>query len=841
MNAKKLCNLAFYLHRYIGLAVGLVAIATQPAWAEATFDVIAKDKKFIAQDNVTPRVIKTIAIEVNRSDTGIEVVIETAGGATLKANTRTEGNTLIAEIPNAVLALPEEQFRLDKPLEGIANITATQKDATTTELRIVGETTVPTATVLPSRTGLVLGVTPAVEEELEIVVTGDEEGSRYRVPEASTATRTNTPIRDIPQAIQVIPKEVIEDRQVTRIEEALQNVSGVTFQGNDDSRGAGFSLRGFENAPILRDGFRLYEDYSNQGFPETANLEQIEVLKGPASVLYGEIQPGGVINLVSKKPLENPFYQAELQVGSREFIRPRIDISGPLTTDGNLLYRLNALYRHSGTFRDYDADAERFFAAPTLTWKMGDRTDLTIALEYINDSGFADFGTLAFGDGIADIPASRVTNNPDDTVTNTYLSVGYNFEHRFNDSWTLRNGFRYLYYDYNYSVLALPFDFDETTATVTRFFADQESASRFYTLQTNVEGKFATGSIEHNILLGIDLSRSENNVLTKLGDSDPLNIFNPIYDQPEPDAETLPVFSDETNESNRLGVYLQDRVAFLDNLFLLVGLRYDTIDQKIITGPTADEEVGSEQDRTEDAFTPRIGIVYQPIEAVSLYASYSRSFNPNTSTTASGDFLEPEEGEGYEVGVKTEWLDGKLSATLAYFDITKQNVAVSDPAFPGLNFFIATGEQRSRGIELDAIGEILPGWNIIASYAYIDAEVTEDTDPDLVGSKLPGIPQHSASLWTTYEIQRGDLRGLGFGIGFNYVGEREGGLPNSFQADGYFLTNAAIFYQRDNWRFALNFKNLFDVDYIEAVRNDRVRGIYSGEPFVVLGSVSVQF
>lgn len=828
-------------------------------------------------------VVKVTAVEIQPTASGTEIVLKTTPNKSPQIFTSSFGKTFVANVVNTQLEIADRNnLRQINPVKGIAAVTVSETGANSLRIVVTGETELPKVRVQQSENGLVLSATtsattaiqplpqPALEvappesetqpegstpqqedtpaedaarkpatqgdEELEIVVTGEGE-TGYRVPNSTTATKTDTPIRDIPQSIQVIPKEVIQDRQVTRIEEALQNVSGVTFLGNDDSRGVGFGLRGFESAPILRDGFRLYDDF-DQGFPETANLERIEVLKGPASVLYGEIEPGGIINLVSKQPLDNPFYQAELQVGSREFVRPRIDISGPLTTDGSLLYRLNALYQHRESFRNYDTDAERFFAAPTLTWKISDRTDLTIALEYVDDRGFADFGTIASGNGIADIPASRVTNNPDDTITNKYFSVGYNFEHRFNENWTLRNAFRYLYYNYDYSVLALPFEFDET-ATLTRFFAEQESEARYYTLQTNVVGKLTTGSIKHTLLLGVDLNRSENNTLTTFGDPSPLDIFSPVYES-KPAADTLPVLSDTTNESNRLGVYVQDQVALLDNLFLLAGVRYDTVDQKIINNPTADDE-GSEQNQTEDAFTPRIGVVYQPIKEVSLYASYSRSFKPNNETTASGDVLKAEVGEGYEVGVKTEWLEGKLSATLAYFDITKQNVAVSDPAFPGLNFSIATGEQRSRGVELDAIGEILPGWNVIASYAYIDAEVTEDTDPDLVDNKLPGIPEHSASLWTTYEIQKGNLQGLGFGIGFNYVGEREGGLPNSFQADSFFLTNAAIFYRRDNWRFALNFKNLFDVDYIDAVGNDRIRGIYPGEPFTVIGSISVEF
>jgi len=676
-------------------------------------------------------------------------------------------------------------------------------------------------------------------EAIELVVTAEREAESYRVPTATTGTRTDTPLRDIPASIQVVPQQVIEDQQVVRIEEALGNVSGVTYLGTNDNRGVSFSLRGFENTPTLRDGFRLYNPFF-QAFPEVANLERIEVLKGPASILYGELQPGGVINLVSKQPLSNPFYEAELQVGNREFVQPRFDLSGPLTSDGNLLYRFNGLYQHARSFRDYDTDIQRFSVAPALTWKISDRTDLRVSLEYINDRGPADFGTLASGNGIANIPPERVTNQPDDTITNDYLNVGYNFEHRFNDNWKLQNAFRHISFKYNYSVLALPFTFDDATGILTRFFADQESEEKYYALQTNAVGKFTTRFAEHTLLLGVDLSRSEDrsetlfDTLTPL----PLDIFNPDYDLiSKPNRTTLPVFQDEFQTADRLGIYLQDQISLSENLILLAGLRYDTVSQTTIDNLSP----GDEQTQRNDAFTPRVGLVYQPIEEVSLYGSYSQSFNPNQGTTVSGGSLEPERGEGYEIGVKADLLGEKLFATLAYFDITKQNVATEDPNFPGLGFSIATGEQRSQGVELDVTGEILPGWNVIASYAYIDAGVTADTNLDLVGSRLPGIPTHSAGLWTTYEIQRGNLQGLGFGLGFNFVGAREGGLPNSFEVDSYFISNAAIFYRRDNWRFALNLKNLTNADYIEAVGNDRVRGIYPGEPFTVLGSVSVQF
>jgi iron complex outermembrane receptor protein len=270
-------------------------------------------------------------------------------------------------------------------------------------------------------------------------------------------------------------------------------------------------------------------------------------------------------------------------------------------------------------------------------------------------------------------------------------------------------------------------------------------------------------------------------------------------------------------------------------------LRYDTVAQKTVTPQKTifDPEAG-EETRNNDALSPRVGLVYQPIEELSLYASYSQSFNPTTETTFNGDPLEPERGRGYEAGVKAELLAGKLLTTLAYFDITKQNVATPDPNSPSGFGSVATGEQRSRGMELDATGQILPGWNIIAAYAYTDAKVTQDNDVP-IGNRLFGTPKHSASLWTTYELQSSNLQGLGFGVGFNYVGDREGDLLNSFEVESYFIPNAAIFYRRNNWRVGLNFRNLFNANYIEAVANNRADANIPGEPFTVIGSFSVDF
>ncbi|MDL5057274.1 TonB-dependent siderophore receptor [Geitlerinema calcuttense NRMC-F 0142] len=805
-----------------------------------------------------PAIAQTIEIAgvtIQPTTQGLEVILQTDSTAIPQTFTGSFGTTWFVDIVNSQLRLPTGQsFEQREPAPGIASVNAVQQSPNSVRITIVGTTELPTVAVSDRNGQVILAATtdsptatqpspqppPAIEpgqEEIEVLITTPQSGERYLVPNATTGTRTDTPIIDTPQAIQVVPQRVIQDQQVVRLEEALRNVSGVSFGGTSGSRGYDFSLRGFENAPIVQNGFRLYGE---QPLAEVGTLERIEVLKGPASILYGDIQPGGIINLVGKRPLREPFYEAELQIGNRNFVRPRLDFSGPLTEEGNVLYRINAIYSQGESFRDYDQKIRRFAIAPIITWNISDRTDFSVSLDYLNEKRPVDPGLFAIGNRPVNVPRDRIPNEPDDITQNDYLSTGYDFEHRFSDNWKIRNAFRYQYYQYDYNFTSAPFLIDEETGDVSRIFAQQSSEDRSFTLQTNAVGEFNTGPVGHTLLFGVDLNRYEEDYLAFLDFSNPttINIFNPIYGQNRrPNRDDLePLGSSYSRRVNRIGVYLQDQLSFFDErLIFLAGLRYDNIDRE--TRPLA----GDRDNQSDDAFTPRLGLVYKPVENVSLYASYSRSFTPNLGTTATGSSLEPEKGEGYEVGVKTELFDRRLIATLAYFDITKQNVAVADPDFPNLGFVIPTGRQRSRGVELDVTGEIVPGWNVIGFYTYNDAKVTRDTNPDFEGSRLANIPKHSAGLWTTYEIQQGDLQGLGFGVGFNFVGDRQGGLPNSFKLDSYFLTNAAIYYRRNNWQLALNFKNIFDVNYIESASTLRNANINPGEPFTVLGSITVQF
>jgi iron complex outermembrane recepter protein len=323
--------------------------------------------------------------------------------------------------------------------------------------------------------------------------------------------------------------QVIEDRQATRVDRVLNNVSGVKTSNGQGNIELLFNIRGFEDAPVLRDGFRQFGTFVSS-FAETSNLEQVEVLKGPASILYGEINPGGVINLVTKKPLEEgSLYEATLQLGNDALVSPSIDFSDALTNDGSLRYRLNALYRNENSFRNYEQDFERFFIAPVISWQIGDRTDITFQLDYTDDEATYDLGLPASGDGIFDVSFDSIINQNDSVVKSESINVGYNLEHRFSDNWQLRNAFRYFNRDF-VTTGSLGATVDEETGIGPDNLQSFDVSTQNYTLQTNVIGKFDTGSVKHTLLFGVDLNRSDNLLASADGsETRPFNIFDPDF------------------------------------------------------------------------------------------------------------------------------------------------------------------------------------------------------------------------------------------------------------------------------------------------------------------------
>jgi iron complex outermembrane recepter protein len=829
------------------------SIKTLPKASTHAIDLVAQESS---------SAVKITAVKLKPVSNGIEVILESEGLSASQPISRTEGNTVVAEVQNAVLALPEGPgFQAANPSAGIASVSVLQMDATTVKVSIVGTVSAPVAATVTfsqpqtaqqpptqSQPALSQPIDPDEGEE-EIVVTGEQEPT-YRVPNASTATKTDTPLRDIPQSIQVVPRQVIEDQGATRASEILRNVSGVVSTTGPSGVGEEFAIRGFSGNDDVgagneyRNGFRALD----LGSFNPSNIERVEVLKGPASVLYGQLEPGGVINFVTKQPLDRPYYSADFEVGSYSFYKPSIDISGPLTKDKRLLYRLNVAYENSGSFVNF-VDREIFQISPSFTYKIGDNTNLKLSYEYLSENGTNNPGLprnpIAF-----ELPRNVFLGEPTDTVKNESQALNLELEHSFNKNWQLRSrvawqssSFRRNAHrigreplqDDDGNLILGPFDFSR------QFQGDIKNRNESYSVQADIIGKFKTGSIEHQVVFGVEWTRFELLDNTGFATASPINLLNPIYG-------SVPTLYDEgasafSSTTDTLGFYLQDQITLLPNLKLLVGGRYEFIDEKSLSqeldtdGTTPIGEV-SRNSFSNEAFSPRVGIVYQPIKPVSLYASFSQSFVPNNVFTITREPIQPTRGTQIEAGIKTEFLKGKLAATLSVYQITKTNVAVLDPNDPNEEAFLPVGKVRSRGIEFDLVGEPLPGWNIIASF-FVNQSIVRVGDPNQtpVGDTLTNAPTSGASLWTTYEIQKGVAKGLGFGGGLFYVGDVQAELPNSFVIPSYIRADATIFYKRDNWRIGLNFKNLFNTRYYTS----QGAAIYPGEPFTVLGSVGFEF
>ena len=794
-------------------------------------------KQWLAQMEVAQ--VQVTGVRLDRTETGLDIVLETAEGKPLTIDAtkfRREGNSLIAEIPNATLALPQGQtFVADNPTADIATVQVVQQ-AGNIRVSVAGNNALPKTEVTLKTGGLAYSLNPEGDEaDDEIVVTGAGRGA-YRVPNASTATRTDTPIRDIPASIQVVPRQVLEDRGVQRETEALETISGVVESGDNIATfpGAGdISIRGFSTnrGGNFRDGLRS-DAYIN--FTPIGVIEQVEVLKGPASVLFGALEPGGVINYVTRKPLAEPYYKIGFEAGNYGFYQPSIDLSGPLTKDRSVLYRLIAAYQRGGEFKDF-ASAEEYIASitPSISFKLGDRTNLSLFYEYGRSVANSTLEPL-LGDG------SLIPRN----ITGYYLGTseienqrfGYTLNHKFNNNWQLRHAFSTAFSSLNDTRVEYTSLLDNRFLTDYFGFDFVQSIDKYLGL-IDVVGTFKTGKVSHQVVVGFDFSREVGyfGFAGDFVDVPPLDISNPNYHVPLPEIPHAQFTNFETYQS--YGFYFQDQITFSDNLKMLIGGRYDWLSSA--TGPVDDDR----NSQNDGAFSPRIGLVYQPSKTVSLYASYSQSFRPSIGRNPDNRPFEPTRGTQYEVGVKADFLDGKLSTTLAAYTLTKTNVLApdSDPDLAREGFQVQVGEQRSRGIELDITGEILPGWNIVVAYALTDAEVTKDNAiPTTVGNRLRNVPLHQASLWTKYTIQKGTLKGLGFGLGLFYVGERQGDLDNSFQVGDYLRTDAAIYYRRGKFNAAINVRNLFNIDYVSSVNFGSLY-INRGNPLTIIGSISWEF
>ncbi len=715
--------------------------------------------------------------------------------------------------------------------------------------------------------------TPGTVELKAMTVVGDAVhdpndpfNESYTVSNSSVATKTDTPIMDTPISIQIVPRAVIEDQKASTVTEALENVSGVRAQ---PALGllSNVIVRGFTNKNIYRNGLKSNDDFPFQF--DTANLQSIEVVKGPAQ-LYGRTEPGGLINLTTKKPLDIPYYSLEQRFGSYDLYRTEWDATGPLNKDKTLLYRFTGAYQNNNSFRDFVSN-DRMLFAPSITWKPTDSTDATLDLQVVNQDFIADFGLPVIGKRPAPIPISRSLGDPNTPTSNiNQVQLGSLLNHRFNEDWAIHSRFLASFDDVNQTFVTSTPAFnpgaalDQATGIMQRNVSYEENNNEKYATNLDLTGKFNLGFSKHAVLLGFDFYRSFYTYGLKGFYNTPnpalaINIYNPApsYRIPQSVFDTAFLTSQFPERDRSVffnqweGVYFQDQITLWDKLHIMGGGRYDwteTARGRSATYSQANALVDSVT-RNDQGFSPRVGILYQPINELSVYGNWTTSFGANNGVSATGGSFSPQIGEQFEAGIKTSLFEDRFLATLAYYHLTKDNLLTPDLNTSDPNDSIAIGQQRSQGIELDMTGQITDALSLIGSYAYTDARITKD-NTGVQGKRLNNVPENAGSLWVKYDFSgHKTLNGFSVGLGTVAAGQREGDVANTFQLPGYVRMDAFAAYK---WNIKqtrvtaqLNIRNLLDKQYYESTDpNNYVApalGVAPGAPLMAIGSVRVEF
>lgn len=667
----------------------------------------------------------------------------------------------------------------------------------------------------------------------EISVTSDAQGSAYVAEEATVGTKIHAPLRDVPQSIQVLSRKVIDDQSAFRPHDLVQNVSGV-YRGNAVF-GDSFIFRGFSTSEFLRDG---YPDRRGS-MRDSANVEQMEVLKGPASVLYGRVEPGGTLNYVTKRPLTAPRYVVDLKVDSFGMVRPSADLS-TVSEDGKFGLRVNAAVEHGGNFRDYSF-SERTFASGAFVWKLTSDTQLTIELESLDDRRLLDRGVPRFGKGPAAIPVTRLISEPNDDRVVKERLFGYTLDHKLSSAWQLKHALR----AYESSNQDHRTRFLQSAAQIAGSSTWNGNVNRDLLLRDGNEQQITAqleligdvrleNGMRHQLLFGLDIDKfdsSENSqTAATIVASNSINIYNPVYGNFVPVGLKQSALSESTILTKAL--YAQDLIELSPQWKALLGARYDmarnTSDDLLTKKSTAADS---------NALSPRAGIVWQPSRELSLYTSYSESFVPVIGQDVSGNLFKPTTGKQLEVGAKSEWFDGRLIASMAAFTIKKDNISVTDPV--NTAFKLQTGQVTSDGIEFDISGSPMQGLNLMANFALTDARITRDTNVASLGKRPANTPSKGAGVWVSYEMQDKEWRGWGGGMGAHYVGERQGDSAATFFLPSYTSWDSSIWYRANKWRIALKLENMFDKTYY--ISSHDSLGIYPGTPRNLLLSTTYQF
>lgn len=660
----------------------------------------------------------------------------------------------------------------------------------------------------------------------------------YSARQSVTATKTDTPLLETPQSISVVTKDQIKDQGAQTVQDALRYTPGVALQ----SYGAnaffdGFKLRGFD-APRYLDGLRLPADSTTFAMPkiEPYGLERIEVLRGPSSGLYGQSDPGGLLNMVSKRPTATPHYDFEATFGSFNYKQGAFDIGGPIDKSGEFLYRIVGLGRLADTQTDFVQD-NKLFIAPSLTWRPTTDTSFTILSQYqkIDNKGYQQYvpGQVSFlSNPNGRIPYSRYLGEPGvDGFNLEQAMIGYALEHRFDNNIQFRQNLRYTDVKNDlqstrsegmFSPIFPPTPASTSTSLVARSYNFIKAESRNLALDNQLQADFRTGVLTHKVLLGADYLRQSGSTDYRTQGGAPFGAFpnidayNPAYGAPIPSPASLAPFILSDNQIDQVGLYAQDQIK-LDRWTLSLTGRQDFVNTNLVS-QGAYPQAGTYQ-RSDSAQTGRVGLNYLFDFGLSPYANYSTSFVPNTGAGLDLKPFKPTTGDGKEIGVKFMPNGTNLMLTAAIFEINQNDVLTGNPLNPFLS--IQTDAARSRGFEFEARGNITRELEIVGGYTKIDAVVTKSLVPANVGKYLNGVPLDQGSLWAKYTWFDGSFAGLGLGAGVRYVGESYGDAINSFVLPSYTLFDASISYDLayarsdlKGWKAQINATNLTDKYYV---------------------------
>ena len=663
--------------------------------------------------------------------------------------------------------------------------------------------------------------------------------------DSGTATKTNTSILETPQSISVVTDRQMRDRGIHGVEEAVWYVAGTRGgQYGDDTRSDWMMIRGFSPARYL-DGLAMVDGAWTGGTRiEPYGLERIDVLKGPASVNYGAMPPGGMVNLVSKRPTEETLREVEVQLGNYDLKQAAFDFGGKLNDSGTLLYRLTGLARNSDNIIDFVHD-DRYYLAPAITWKPDEANTLTVLARWqkadtVEAGGFLPLeGTLVPGANGRRIPRSFFGGEPGTSdYDKTLQSLGYEFSHDFGGGTSFHQNARYSDAKVdashaNIGLFGLQDDFvpgsDPGRTLVARYYYPRLDKSSSIALDNNLQFRFATGRAEHTLLAGLDYRRIRDDYASAFAFGvPPIDAYDPVYGA----VLDVPDFtSRQVQVQSQIGLYLQDQIR-IDRWAVTVGARQDWV------GTDTDERIsGSSAHQSDDKATGRVGVNYLFDNGITPYVGYSTSFQPTVGTDFAGKAFSPTTGKQIEAGIKYQPPGTQLLATLAAYQITQQNTLTVDPDHT--LYSVQQGETRVRGVELEGRWNIGNGFSVYGAYTYTDSEVTKTTAPGTLGKEIALQPRNQASLGADYTFTAGVLAGFGFGGGVRHTGSQYGDIYNLWRTPSYTLWDAALHYDVAQWRLQVNAANLADKKYIAACNS--AAWCYYGYPRTVTATARFQW